>query len=213
MEKVYFITGIDTNVGKSIATGYIAYLLIKKGNRVITQKLVQTGNVGVSEDIEMHRKLMGTELLDEDKNRITCPYIFTYPCSPHLASHIDKEPISLAKIKDCTSYLQSEYDIVLLEGAGGIMVPLLDDYLTIDFIKDNKYPVILVTSPKLGSLNHTLLTIEACLSRDIQIDTIVYNDFPKGDDVISPDTYQYIEKYIAEYKMNTRIIKIPCLDL
>ncbi len=213
MEKVYFVTGIDTNVGKSIATGYIANLLTKDGLRVITQKLIQTGNSNVSEDIQIHRKVMRSDLLEDDKNRKTCPYIFTYPCSPHLASQIDKESISLDKIKNCTSYLLSKYNTVLLEGAGGIMVPLTDKYLTIDFIKDNNYPVILVTSSKLGSLNHTLLTIDACITRSIKIDTIVYNDFPKSDKIISTDTYQYIVKYVADRKIKAKFLKIPYLTI
>ena len=213
MKKVYFVTGIDTNVGKSIATGYLANQMMQEGKKVITQKLIQTGNVEVSEDIEMHRKLMGLPLLDVDKNRHTCPYIFTYPCSPHLAARIDRKEISIAKIKECTNSLLSKYDVVLLEGAGGIMVPIQDDYLTIDFIKDEKLPIILVTSPKLGSLNHTLLTIESCLNRGIVIDTIVYNDFPKGDEVISPDTYAFIQKYMDRHKMDTKLIKIPNIEI
>ncbi|WP_287829083.1 dethiobiotin synthase [Bacteroides sp.] len=213
MKKVYFVTGIDTNVGKSIATGYLANQMMQEGKKVITQKLIQTGNVEVSEDIEMHRKLMGLPLLDVDKNRHTCPYIFTYPCSPHLAARIDRKEISIAKINECTNSLLSKYDVVLLEGAGGIMVPIQDDYLTIDFIKDEKLPIILVTSPKLGSLNHTLLTIESCLNRGIVIDTIVYNDFPKGDEVISPDTYAFIQKYMDKHKMDTKLIKIPNIEI
>ncbi|EGJ71204.1 Dethiobiotin synthetase [Bacteroides coprosuis DSM 18011] len=213
MKKVYFVTGIDTNVGKSIATGYLANQMMQEGKKVITQKLIQTGNVKVSEDIEMHRKLMGLPLLDVDKNRHTCPYIFTYPCSPHLAARIDRKEISIAKINECTNSLLSKYDVVLLEGAGGIMVPIQDDYLTIDFIKDEKLPIILVTSPKLGSLNHTLLTIESCLNRGIVIDTIVYNDFPKGDEVISPDTYAFIQKYMDKHKMDTKLIKIPNIEI
>ncbi|HJD91872.1 dethiobiotin synthase [Bacteroides coprosuis] len=213
MKKVYFVTGIDTNVGKSIATGYLANQMMQEGKKVITQKLIQTGNVEVSEDIEMHRKLMGLPLLDVDKNRHTCPYIFTYPCSPHLAARIDRKEISIAKINECTNSLLSKYDVVLLEGAGGIMVPIQDDYLTIDFIKDEKLPIILVTSPKLGSLNHTLLTIESCLNRGIVIDTIVYNDFPKGDEVISPDTYAFIQKYMDRHKMDTKLIKIPNIEI
>ena len=75
MSKVYFISGIDTNIGKSVATGWIARGLINKGKKVITQKLVQTGNRKFSEDIELHRKIMGIKLLDEDRHRLTAPVI------------------------------------------------------------------------------------------------------------------------------------------
>ena len=78
---VLFITGIDTNIGKTFATGMIACALAEKGKKVITQKMIQTGCTEVSEDIEMHRKIQGIPFTEEDKAGLTCPYIFTYPCS------------------------------------------------------------------------------------------------------------------------------------
>ena len=83
---VLFITGIDTNIGKTFATGMIACALAEKGKKVITQKMIQTGCTEVSEDIEMHRKIQGIPFTEEDKAGLTCPYIFTYPCSPHMAA-------------------------------------------------------------------------------------------------------------------------------
>ena len=87
-DNVFFVSGIDTNVGKSYATGYLAKTWNEQGVRTITQKFIQTGNVGMSEDIELHRKIMGTGLLPEDESGLTMPEIFTYPCSPHLAAEI-----------------------------------------------------------------------------------------------------------------------------
>ena len=91
--KVFFISGIDTNVGKTYATGILARTLAAKGHTVITQKMIQTGCTEVSEDIEMHRHLMGIPFTNEDKLGATCPYIFTYPCSPHMAAERDKREI------------------------------------------------------------------------------------------------------------------------
>lgn len=133
-ENVYFVSGIDTNIGKSYATGYLAREWNKNGIRTITQKFIQTGNTELSEDIELHRKLMGTGLLPEDKEGLTMPEIFTYPCSPHLAAEIDKRAIDFNKIERATEALSEKYDAVLLEGAGGLMVPLTRDLLTIDYI-------------------------------------------------------------------------------
>ena len=123
-DNVYFVSGIDTNIGKSYATGYIARTWNSEGRRTITQKLIQTGNTGMSEDIELHRRLMGCGLLPEDRERLTMPEIFSYPCSPHLAAEIDGRPIDLAGIERATVELSRRYDAVLLEGAGGLMVPL-----------------------------------------------------------------------------------------
>lgn len=213
MKEIYFVTGIDTDAGKSIATGYLARQLMQSGKRVITQKLIQTGNTSMSEDIEVHRKMMGTGLLPEDVEHITCPFIFTHPCSPHLAAQIDQREININRINECTRILSDKYDVVLIEGAGGVMVPIKEDYLTIDFMEQQNYPVILVTSSKLGSLNHTLLTLEACKNRGLQIKSIIYNEFPIADPIIAADSYQYLERYIKENKMDTTLQRMPILDL
>lgn len=123
-KNVYFVSGIDTNIGKSYATAYLAKTWNERGIRTITEKLIQTGNTDMSEDIELHRRIMGTGLLLEDKERLTMPEIFSYPCSPHLAAEIDKRPIDFDKIERATQTLSERYDVVLLEGAGGLMVPL-----------------------------------------------------------------------------------------
>ena len=134
--KVYFISGMDTNIGKSYSTGYLAREWNAKGIRTITQKMIQTGNSHVSEDIKLHRHIMGCGWLPEDEERLTMPEVFTYPCSPHLASEIDKRAINFNKIKYATQRLSERFDAVLLEGAGGLMVPLTRKYLTIDYIQD-----------------------------------------------------------------------------
>ena len=82
---IYFISGIDTDAGKSYATGYLARCLNENGVKTITQKFIQTGNTGRSEDIELHRKIMGTGLTEEDREGLTMPEIFSYPASPLLA--------------------------------------------------------------------------------------------------------------------------------
>ena len=154
-ENVFFVSGIDTDTGKSYATGYLAKLWNGQGIRTITQKLIQTGNDGLSEDIELHRRIMGTGLLPEDTDGLTMPEIFSYPCSPHLAAEIDNRPVDFDKIERATRRLSETYDAVLLEGAGGLMVPLTRDLLIIDYIARRHYPLIFVTSGKLGSINHT----------------------------------------------------------
>ena len=152
-KNIYFISGIDTDAGKSYCTAWYARELIQRGLRVITQKFIQTGNTGHSEDIDLHRRLTGTGYLPEDKEGLTMPEIFSYPCSPHLAARIDKRPIDFEKIEHATRELSHRYDTVLVEGAGGLMVPLTEDFLTIDYIAEKQYPLIFVTSGKLGSIN------------------------------------------------------------
>lgn len=213
-DNIYFVSGIDTNVGKSYATGYLAKLWTKEGERVITQKLVQTGNCGYSEDIDLHRKIMGIEKTIEDKEFLTMPEIFSYPCSPHLASKIDKREINFDKIISSTNILSNRYDKVLIEGAGGLMVPLKDNYLTIDYIKDNNYPLIFVTSGKLGSINHTILSFESIKSRNIKLHTLIYNEaIPEGDEIIIKDTFEYISHYAKEMFKDIEIILLPRISI
>jgi dethiobiotin synthetase len=132
--KVYFITGIDTNIGKTYATALLANRFTAQGKRVITQKMIQTGCLEISEDIVKHRELQQIELLPEDKTGITCPYLFSYPCSPHLAASIDGSTIDCNVITQATEQLQQHYEIVLLEGAGGLMVPIDQTQTTIDYV-------------------------------------------------------------------------------
>lgn len=207
--KVLFITGIDTNIGKTYATGILARTLAGQGKTVITQKMIQTGCEEISEDIEMHRKLQGIPFTEEDKQGLTCPYIFTYPCSPHMAAAKDKRNIDLSVITAATRQLQEKYEYVLLEGAGGLMVPNDFDSLTIDYIKEQGYPVILVTSGKLGSINHTLLSLYACKQYGIPVKALVYNLFPKADPLIEANTIEYLAQYLQKESPETTIITLP----
>ncbi|QRN41678.1 MAG: ATP-dependent dethiobiotin synthetase BioD [Neisseriaceae bacterium] len=207
---IYFITGIDTNIGKTIATGLIAKNLLFSGQNVITQKLVQTGNQKFSEDVLTHRKLMNIPLQPVDLSKTTMPEIYSYPASPHLAAKIDKRPINFEKLNSATKKLKQEYDIVLIEGAGGIMVPFTEDYLTLDYIKKNQYPIILVTNGKLGSLNHTLLNLHLFQTENISLYAIAYNHHSSNtNSVIENDTIQYLQRYLSKYFPNTTWIDIP----
>lgn len=207
--NVYFISGIDTNIGKTFATGMIARAIAGKGKTVITQKMIQTGNEEVSEDIEMHRRLQGIPFTEEDHARLTCPYIFTYPCSPHMAAAKDGRVIDTKVITDATRRLQDKYEYVLLEGAGGLMVPNNFESLAIDYVKEQGYPVILVTSGKLGSINHTLLSLYACKQYGIPVRALVYNLSPATDELITRNTLEYLEQYLQKESPDTSILILP----
>lgn len=166
----------------------------------------------LSEDIELHRRIMGTGLLPEDKERLTMPEIFSYPCSPHLAAEIDKRPIDFDKIERATQTLSERYDAVLLEGAGGLMVPLTRELLTIDYVAQKQYPLVFVTSGRLGSINHTLLSLEAMSRRGIRLHTLAYNLFPEEDDeIIRRDTEEYMRDLLKREYPETEFVVIPFL--
>lgn len=208
---VYFISGIDTDSGKSIATGVIARTLLNKGVKVITQKFIQTGCECVSEDIMTHRNIMGMELQDVDLYETTCPYVFSYPASPHLAAEIDGRTIDPEVIHTATEELEKKYDLVLLEGAGGLYVPVTRYFLTIDYIRKYNYPLILVTSSKLGSINHTLMSLELCRFNKIDVRYVIYNEFPAESDYIKNDSITIIKQYLEEYFPACQLLSLPVI--
>ena len=194
----YFITGIDTDIGKSYAIAHLAQLVLNDKLSVITQKFIQTGcdPKDVAEDIVTHRKLMGVELFAEDIDHTTCPVIFRLPSSPHLAAKEEGKTVDIQAIKDATKKLAARFDVVLIEGAGGIMVPIEGDFLTIDYIIAQKLPTILVTSSRLGSLNHTLLTLEQMRLKGVELAGVVYNLYGSDCQAITLDSQNYIERYL-----------------
>lgn len=194
-----FITGIDTDAGKSFATGWLARHIMETGKTVITQKFVQTGNKDFSEDIDVHRRIMGIPMTTVDRLRITAPIIFSYPASPDLAARIDGKELDLNIVTEASETLSNSFDHVLIEGAGGIMVPLKGEYLTIDYIRDNKLPVALVTNGRLGSINHTLLSLKAIADEGITLFALLYNTFFDKDKIISADTRRYLKEWVANH--------------
>lgn len=207
-KSIYFVSGIDTDAGKSVVTGVLARTWREQGRRVITQKFVQTGNLSTSEDIEMHRHLMGIPMQPEDLDGTTCPLIFTYPSSPQLAARMDGREIDLSLVDLSSRKLLGAYDTVLLEGAGGLFVPLTDTYSTIDYVAERKLPLILVTSPRLGSINHTVLSLEACRARGIEVAILVYNLYPATDAPIVEDTRRYLQQYMDRYHPSARWVEV-----
>ncbi len=202
------MTGIDTDAGKSYATGWLARQMAADGHNVITQKFIQTGNTDFSEDIAVHRRLMEIEPVAADRLGITAPVIFTYPASPLLASRIDDKPLRLEIIDEATRVLLSSYDNVIVEGAGGLMVPLFEEYFTLDYIRDRELPAVLVTNGRLGSVSHTLLSLEAMRSAGIKLFAVVYNPYYDSDTVISKDTREYLRRQTARLFPNALYLEM-----
>lgn len=193
----YFITGIDTDIGKTYFTGMLAKHLLNNKQSIITQKLVQTGCDGYADDVLTHRKMMGVPLFKQDLDGFTMPAVFKYPCSPHLAAQLENQKINFKALHKATCELQKSFEIVLIEGAGGLFVPLSEDFLLIDYIQKHSYPVILVTSGRLGSINHTLLSMEAIKSRHLNLYALAYNGFfDHQDPMIANNTRDYLQTYL-----------------
>lgn len=207
--SIYFVSGIDTGIGKTVATGAMACFLQNRGGRVITAKMVQTGNDGFSEDLLKHREMSGNGLFPEDREGLTAPQIFRYPASPHLAAKLEQCTMDLDAIRHAAKLLSERYEVVLVEGAGGLAVPLNEDLLTVDFVAEQKWPMILVSSGRLGSLNHTIQAIEMAANRNLQIVGTVYNCCSDNDEIIRQDSRRMIEKYLLRHGHRTAIVDLP----
>ncbi|MGG4604553.1 dethiobiotin synthase [Paenalcaligenes sp. Me131] len=214
MAKTYFVGGIDTNIGKTVTTGFIAGQWRREGHNVITQKLVQTGNPHISEDIVQHRSLMGMGLIEDDYQGWTMPQVFSYPASPHLAARLDGKTVDLDAIANATQYLEQRYDRVLVEGAGGLLVPLTDDVLTLDYVQQKQWPIILVTTGRLGSISHTLLSLQAIAQRQLKVEALAYNHIHDHEDErIAQDTLQYLRNYVQHHHPEAQFLEVPVVEL
>ena len=195
--KTIFVTGIGTDVGKSYATGWLAKTMAQAGANVITQKLIQTGNKDLSEDIDIHRRIMGIPLQPRDLDHTTAPMILSYPASPHLAARIDNVELDYSVADKATEKLLEEYDNVIIEGAGGLMVPLTEEMLTIDYIAERNLPTAIVVNGALGAINHALLSLYTAAARGIDIFAVIYNPYFDTDQWISAENREYLRRYVA----------------
>jgi dethiobiotin synthetase len=187
--KAIFVTGTDTGSGKSIVAGLLAEYLACKGKSVITQKWVATGP---GNDIRTHRKIMGTAFLESKK--ILTPYRFKLAASPHLAAYYERRPIKKGLIKNAFLVLSRRYEIVVVEGTGGVLVPISRKSFLIDIVRDLNLPVLLVSHNRLGAVNHTLLSIEALKNRGINIIGVVFNNLSRTKKVILEDNQKIIRE-------------------
>lgn len=210
--KVLFVSGIDTDAGKTAATAWLVRQLMNSGKRVATLKFIQTGCVGTSEDIEAHRRMCGMELLPEDLDGTTAPIIFSYPASAQLAARIDGREIDLTLVDRSIRLLTERYDHVLVEGAGGLMVPVTDTYTTIDYVAERGLPAALVTNSRLGSINHTLLSLEALRNRGIELNCLLYNTYYDRDPEISADTYGFLQRHVSRNYPSAAVYSVPVIQ-
>lgn len=212
--QVVFVSGIDTEIGKTVVTGWLARQWRDEGVDVITQKLVQTGCVGASDDILLHRRIMGCGLFDEDRDGHTMPALYAYPASPHLAARLEGRSLDLEAIDRATAHLCERYETVLVEGAGGLMVPLTEELLTIDYVARRGWPLLLVTSGRLGSINHTLLSLEAIAARGIALHGIAWNGRDDGnDEVIAAESRGFLRDWMQARFPQARWYDVPVLAL
>ncbi len=183
--KTIFVAGTDTGVGKTVVTGLVAGYLAGKGYNVATQKWVATGQ---SDDIDTHIRFMGKHPPDFSGVRSAmAPYHFTFAASPHLAASLDGKAVSAQKIRHGLNVLSGKFDFIIIEGSGGLCVPLNRKLLMIDMVQKLKLPVLVVAANKLGAINHALLSLEALRSRKMRVIGTIFNNGAKEKKIILRD--------------------------
>ncbi|MEW6740074.1 MAG: dethiobiotin synthase [Nitrospirota bacterium] len=198
MSRGIFITGTDTGVGKTIVSAAIIRALIKKGIRVGAMKPVETGckksavrkeNDLIPSDGMFLKEMAG---MDDSIDLVT-PIRFENPLAPMVASELEKIPVEINNIFDAYDVLSKKYDFMVVEGVGGLLVPIAKSsqqsavssqqskkkdskaYFVSDLIKDLELPVIVVARPALGTINHTLLTVNYALREGINVLGVIIN--------------------------------------
>ncbi|MFA5878682.1 MAG: dethiobiotin synthase [Candidatus Margulisiibacteriota bacterium] len=193
------IVGSNTNCGKTIITGLLLRYLREQHINAISQKWIQTGNKSFSSDLEKHFKLAKINK-EEIKPylKLLNPYCFKFPGSPHLASSLEHKTIEQTKI--CKSYfaLKEYFELILVESAGGVLVPYNKNKFIIDIAKKLSLIALVVIDNKLGAINNALLTIETLKKRRIPILGLIFNQTQKNESKIiledNPKTVQLISK-------------------
>ena len=191
-----FITGTDTEVGKTVVSAGLALALKQRGIDVGVMKPAVTGcrtvrGKRVSEDVEY---LMGAADCRDDRALIA-PYMLRDPLAPEVAAEREGIRIDIRRITGAFKKLQKKHEILIVEGAGGLFVPIKKRYCMIDLVAALDAPLVVVARPGLGTINHTLLTCEAARARDIDVLGIVINNYPRTPSLAERTNPDVIRRY------------------
>ncbi len=201
-----FVTGTGTEVGKSIVAAIIARTMVVSGSRVAVFKpavsgLDDYGPGGLEPglpDHELLRLASGSEQSDDE----IAPYRFGPAVSPHLASELDGEAIDPSRLLAAARAAGEGADRIVCEGVGGFLVPLTPDYLVRDLARDLAMPMIVVASPGLGTINHTLLTVEAVRAAGLEVRAVVLTPWPDAPEPIHRSNAESIVR-LGEVEVRT----------
>jgi dethiobiotin synthetase len=199
------VTGTGTEVGKTVVAAAIARTLAAEGKRVHVFKPAVTGLEEEGEtDHALLRCASGSEQSDEE----IAPYRYDPPASPHLAAALADEEIDPARLREAAQQAAIGADAIVCEGVGGLLVPLSPTYLVRDLAADLGYPLVIVAGPGLGTINHTLLTIESARAAYLEIAAVVLNPWPEEPSEIERDNRETIAALA-----NVAVLTLSLLDL
>jgi dethiobiotin synthetase len=174
-----FVTGTGTEVGKTVVAGALARTAAASGRKVAVFKPAVSGidesrALGVPPDHEHLRAASGSGQSDSEVS----PYLFGPAVSPHLAAELEGTVIERERLLSGLAAARAAGDFLVCEGVGGLLVPLRPDYLVRDFAVDAGLPVVVVAAPGLGTINHTLLTLESARAAGLEVAGVVLTPWP-----------------------------------
>ncbi|HEY1355073.1 MAG TPA: dethiobiotin synthase [Solirubrobacterales bacterium] len=200
-----FVTGTGTEVGKTIVAAAIARTLVDGGARVGVFKPAVTGLDDPGEaDHELLRRAAGSAQSDDE----IAPYRYGPPASPHLAASLAGEAIEPERLLAAAGAAGEGADVLVCEGVGGLLVPLAADYTVRDLAADLGLPLVIAASPGLGTINHTLLTLEAARSAGLEVAMVVLTPWPDAPSTVEASNRETIDELGA-----VRVETVPTLDL
>jgi dethiobiotin synthetase len=192
-----FVTATDTEVGKTVISGAIANYFLRQGARVAVSKPVATGCVHrregwVSEDAEFLASCADARFpLD-----LICPQRYREPLAPAVAADRAKQPLDWSAIDRSLTLMTRDSDVIVVEGIGGILVPIDHQYTTLDIARWLRLQAVVVARPNLGTINHTLMTLEMLRRAGVTIAGVVINRYPAESASVAEETNpRYIEKF------------------
>ncbi|MCL8209447.1 MAG: dethiobiotin synthase [Actinomycetia bacterium] len=168
-----FITGTDTGVGKTTVTAYVAWGLRRRGIDVGVMKPIETGHGGTGWPEDARR--LATAAGVDDPREWVVPYVFADPVAPWVASQVTGRSIDWEPIVEAARALAARHEVLLVEGAGGIAVPIRADATMADLASRLGLPVLVVARAQLGTLNHTVLTVHYARARGLRVVGLILN--------------------------------------
>lgn len=180
VDQGVIVVGTDTGVGKTRVAAAVLVALRARGVCALPMKPIQTGaSDNRAPDLDFCLAAAGIGF-DADLYDLLAPYRFPLPASPHLAARAAGTPIEPARILDAFRRLRADGHPLVVEAAGGLLVPLTDSLLQVDLLLEFNLPFLLVARPGLGTLNHTLLSVEALQRRGARLAGVVLNATTPG---------------------------------
>jgi dethiobiotin synthetase len=176
MAKGFFVTGTDTGVGKTIITAALIKASGLLGFKTCGMKPIETGCLREGDTFIPSDGIFIKTIahMEETLNHIS-PCCFEEPLAPLPASEIEGTPVDFEKIRKEYAALSQKYDVVVVEGIGGLLVPIRKDYFVLDFARDLGLPVIVISKPGLGTINHTMLSVNYAIKEGLIIAGIIIN--------------------------------------